>query len=96
MSPASAKHTLLILLIISFAGQHALRAQSTLSWSSIAPGVWSAKVGKPDPFNFYSVSGVPPKTEALQGMQSAAFPLPENEIRASVADGKVYLPLSVG
>jgi len=91
METASAKHTLLLLLIILFACQHTLPAQSKLSWSPIAPGVWSAKVGKPDPFNFYSVSGVPPKTDALQAMQSATFPLPENEIRASVVDGKVYL-----
>ena len=66
-------------------------AQTNLKWNVVAPGVWSAKVGKPDKFNFYTVTGVHPKIDALGAMPSVHFPLPENEIKASVIDGKTYL-----
>ena len=66
-------------------------AQTNLRWNAIAPGVWSAKVGKPDKFNFYTAAGLHPKIEALGAMPWVNFPLPENEIKASVIDGKTYL-----
>lgn len=67
------------------------QAQTKLSWNVIAPGVWSAKVGKPDKLNFYTVAGVQPKVDALKAMQNVNFPLPQNEIKASVIDGKTFL-----
>ncbi|KAA9036543.1 DUF5110 domain-containing protein [Ginsengibacter hankyongi] len=66
-------------------------AQSNLKWNTVAPGVWRATAGKPDKFNFYTVIGVHPKIEALAAMTSVHFPLPENEIKATVIDGKTYL-----
>ena len=66
-------------------------AQTNLSWTPIAPGVWNAIIGKPDKLNFYTVAGVKPKTDALKAMEQVNFPLPPNEIKASVIDGKVYL-----
>ncbi len=66
-------------------------SQANLTWKVIAPGVWSAKAGKPDKLNFYTIAGVQPKIEALGAMPAVNFPLPKNEIRASVIDGKTYL-----
>jgi len=66
-------------------------AQNNILWKVIAPGVWSAKIGKPDKFNFYTAAGVQPKVSALKAMESVKFPIPKNEITASVIDGKTYL-----
>jgi len=68
-----------------------------LTWSKLASGVWIAKAGQPEKVNFTSTSGVAPKLEALNAMQKVDFPLPENEIKAIVFDGKTYLqfPLEV-
>lgn len=68
-----------------------LSAQTNLSFAPIAPGVWKATIGKPDKLNFYTVAGVQPKTDALTAIEQVNFPLPKNEIKASVVDGKVYL-----
>ena len=78
-------YTLAFFLLIESQGQ------TNLSWNVIAPGVWSAKVGKPDKLNFYTVAGVQPKVDALKAMQNVNFPLPQNEIKASVIDGKTFL-----
>ena len=66
-------------------------AQTNLKWETVAPGVWSAKAGVPDKFNFYSVTGLHPKIEALAAMPSINFPIPQDEIKATVIDGKTYL-----
>ncbi len=68
-----------------------LYAQSPITWATIAPGVWSAQVGTPDKLNFYSVTKVQPRTEALKLMPTVTFPLNESEIKTSVVEGKVYL-----
>ena len=66
-------------------------AQAPLQWNQIAAGVWSAKAGTPDKVNFYTVTGVHPKTERLSSMASVEFPLPKDEISAVIRDGKTYL-----
>ncbi|ULQ50710.1 TIM-barrel domain-containing protein [Flavihumibacter fluvii] len=66
-------------------------AQTSLTWNSIAPGIWSAKVGEPDKLNFYTVAGVSPKLDALTAMPSVNFPIPQNEITSEVIDHKTYL-----
>jgi alpha-D-xyloside xylohydrolase len=66
-------------------------AQTNLKWKEVAPGIWSATVGKPDQFNFYTVTGLHPKTQALDAMPQVDFPLPANEIKVSLTDGKTYL-----
>src|SRR5258706_11998504 len=80
-----------ILLAFSFLSSIYSFAQQALSWSLIAPGVWRATAGKPDEFNFYSVTGVHPVLSALKAMPAVNFPLPADEINASVTDGKTYL-----
>jgi alpha-D-xyloside xylohydrolase len=74
----------------------ASQAQTTVSWNPIAPGVWSAKVGNPDKLNFYTVAAVQPKIDALKVMEPVNFPLPQNEIKASIIDGKTYLHFPLG
>ncbi|MEO9005245.1 MAG: ABC transporter substrate-binding protein, partial [Ginsengibacter sp.] len=82
------KRVLFVCFVFSIA---ASSAQINLKWREVAPGIWSATVGKPDKFNFYTVTGLHPKTEALAIMPQVHFPLPENEIKASLVDGKTYL-----
>ncbi len=68
-----------------------VKAQKSLNWKVIAPGIWSAKVGNPDKFNFYTAINVQPKIAALKDMQPVVFPIPQNEIKTSVIEGKTYL-----
>ena len=57
-----------LLLSLFFFSTIIASAQTNLRWNAIAPGVWSAKVGKPDKFNFYTAAGLHPKIEALGAM----------------------------
>jgi alpha-D-xyloside xylohydrolase len=62
-----------------------------LHWIKQSSGVWVARTGKPEAVNFTSVSGVKPKLEAIERMADVEFPLPENEIKTVIFDGKTYL-----
>jgi len=76
-----------------------LHAQDqTLHWIKKSSGVWVAGAGQPEAVNFTSVSGVNPKLNAINAMGDVPFPLSENEIKATVFDGKTYLkfPLDLG
>ena len=76
-----------------------LHAQDqTLHWIKKSSGVWVAGAGQPEAVNFTSVSGVNPKLDAINAMGDVPFPLSENEIKATVFDGKTYLkfPLDLG
>ena len=77
----------LILLLSSAIGI----AQPSIDWKIVAPGIWSAKVGKPDKFNFYTAIETKPRIAALKLMEAVNFPLPKNEIKATIIDGKTYL-----
>lgn len=69
-----------------------------LHWTRKSSGIWAAEAGSPETVNFTSVSQVKPKSEALAAMADIPFPLAENEIKATVFDGKTYLqfPLELG
>lgn len=88
---------LLSSLLLLFPFQILLAQSEILSWTKLASGVWTAKVGRPEKVDFISTSGVNPKLEALNLMQNVDFPLAENEIKATIFDGKTYLqfPLTV-
>ncbi len=66
-------------------------AQTNLSWTQVAPGVWSAKAGQPDHLDFYTVAGVKPRFAAMSAMPAVDFPLPQGEIKVSVQEGKTFL-----
>lgn len=70
----------------------------SLQWTKKSSGVWSSVVGRPEKVNFTTISQVMPKVEALAAMADINFPLAENEIKATVFDGKTYLqfPLDLG
>jgi len=80
-----------LLILFLFLSYNSVIAQPTVAWKVVAPGIWSAKVGKPDPLNFYTAIQTKPRIAALQLMESVKFPLPKNEIKASIIDGKTYL-----
>ena len=79
-----------LLVLFLFLSCNSVFAQPNLAWKSVAPGVWSAKVGKPDPFNFYTAIQTKPRIGALQLMEAVNFPLPKNDIKATIIDGKTY------
>ncbi|MBV5313857.1 MAG: DUF5110 domain-containing protein [Prolixibacteraceae bacterium] len=89
----------LFAVLLFLAVSQILPAQNQeLHWTKTASGVWITKVGQPETVNFTGTSGVNPKLEAINAMNNVDFPLPENEIKATVFDGKTYLqfPLEVG
>jgi alpha-glucosidase (family GH31 glycosyl hydrolase) len=87
---------ILILLVSLFIQTYA--QDVPLHWTKKSAGVWAAEAGQPEKVNLTSVSQVTPKTEALTAMGDLSFPLSENEIKATIFDGKTYLqlPLEVG
>jgi len=88
----------LIYIVLSLFCICQLAAQNQkLTWSKLASGVWVTNAGQPEKVNLTNTSGVAPKLDALNAMQDAEFPIPENEIKAVVFDGKTYLqfPLEV-
>ncbi len=62
-----------------------------VKWTSIAPGVWKAVIGKPEVYNLLTASGAKPNTVALAKLGTAPFPLKINDIAGLVTDGKTSL-----
>lgn len=62
-----------------------------LQWTSIAPGVWKATIGKPEVYNLLTASGAKPNSGALAKLSTASFPLKKNDIAGVVTDGKTSL-----
>lgn len=67
-------------------------------WETVAPGIWKASVGTPQPVTLLSAAGGKPKLEALQKLSNPDFPLNTERISLEVIDGKVHLrfPLERG
>jgi alpha-D-xyloside xylohydrolase len=82
---------ILLITIATFFSMDANSQKASLHWKKMANGVWKAEVGKPELINFLTISGVPPKTAAINNMPLATFPIIENEIKVEVYDGKTYL-----
>ncbi|GAB3919536.1 glycoside hydrolase family 31 protein [Mucilaginibacter boryungensis] len=80
------KYILLLFIVCCTAAS----AQSIV-WTQVQPGVWKGIVGKPEAFNLLSAAGATPYTAGLQQMGKAAFPLAQQDIAVTVADGKTYL-----
>jgi alpha-glucosidase (family GH31 glycosyl hydrolase) len=62
-----------------------------MRFAQVAPGIWKATAGTPEDLTLLTAAGVAPKVHALEAMPAAAFPLPDGEIHARVAHGKVAL-----
>lgn len=82
---------LCFIIIVQFFSIDANSQTATVHWQKIANGVWKAKVGKPEATNLLTISGLLPKTMAINNMPLANFPIQENEIKVEVYDGKTYL-----
>jgi len=80
----------LFAVFLLFVSANAATAQS-ITWSEIEPGVWKGIAGKPEIYNLLTASGATPYESGLQQMGQAAFPLPQQEIAAILADGKTSL-----
>ena len=66
-------------------------AVTSLQWKEVEPGIWKGTIGHPEAYNLLTASGARAATSALQKMGNAAFPLPQQDIAATVVDGKTYL-----
>jgi alpha-D-xyloside xylohydrolase len=73
-----------VLLICSCA------VMAQLSWKEIFPGVWKGTVGAPEAYDLLKASGAEP-VAALSKMSATVFPLSQNDISATVTDGKTWL-----
>ena len=62
-----------------------------ISWRQVEPGVWKGVAGKPENYDLLKASGAKPRKDALKKMGESPFPLLQNEIVATVKDGKTYL-----
>lgn len=62
-----------------------------LTWQQVAPGVWKGVAGQPEKYDLVKASGSTPSLAALQKMGEASFPLKQEEIQATLTDGKTYL-----
>lgn len=81
-------------LILLFVGCQNKKNESVTKnpvWKSEYAGIWQSAIGQPGKINLLNVAGAQPKTEALEKLGKANFPLNENEIKAEVRGGKTYL-----
>ena len=60
-------------------------------WQEIAPGIWKAVAGAPEPFDLLKAAGVTPRMEGLQKLGTQPFPMDREKINAEIADGKTLL-----
>src|SRR4051812_33653796 len=66
-------------------------APASPQWQQVAPGVWKATIGQAESFTLLNAAGIEPRTEALQAMPAAAFPIDQSEVEARVINGKTML-----
>jgi len=62
-----------------------------VKWTTVAPGVWKAVIGKPELYNLLTASGAKPNTVALAKLGAAPFPLKISDIAGVITDGKTSL-----
>jgi alpha-glucosidase (family GH31 glycosyl hydrolase) len=80
----------LLLHALLLTTSHQLMAQNP-TWSVVAPGVWKAVIGKPEPYNLLTASGAKPYIAGLVKMGSETFPFHQADVAATINDGKTYL-----
>lgn len=68
---------------------------ASIVWDEVAPGVWRATIGEPEPFTPRAVVGCEPALAGLSELPRAPFPLPPDSVSAEVGPRRmvVYLPL---
>ncbi len=88
--------TLLALVLAPHAGLAAGPTDLPLKWDLVAPGVWRAAAGTPEPVSLLDAAGIRPRIDGLARMPAADFPLQRSEIHASRQDGKLVLRFPLG
>jgi alpha-glucosidase (family GH31 glycosyl hydrolase) len=81
------RNTLILLL---FSCISVTQAQN-ITWDKVAPGVWKGTVGNAEEYNLLTVSGIKPKLDAIKNMSDPEFPIVQEQVKATLADGKTYL-----
>jgi alpha-D-xyloside xylohydrolase len=67
------------------------RPDSPMTWTEVAPGVWKGIAGTPESYDLLKASGAVTNKDALTKMAAVNFPLSQNDITATISDGKTYL-----
>jgi alpha-glucosidase (family GH31 glycosyl hydrolase) len=84
------KYSRILLIVIgiffTFTG-----SSQDIVWNEVAPGVWKGIVGQPEPYDLLKAAGSSPARDGLTKMGIATFPLPVEEIKGSINDGKISL-----
>lgn len=62
-----------------------------ISWSEVMPGVWKGVVGTPEAYDLLKAAGTSPNIQALTKLGKANFPFVQQNIVASLRDGKTQL-----
>lgn len=62
-----------------------------ISWTEIEPGIWKGVAGKREAYDLLTASGAKAYEAGLRQLGKAGFPLPQQEITATTADGKTFL-----
>lgn len=61
------------------------------TWTEVAPGIWKARIGKPEAYDLLTAAAVSPDKKGLAALGKATFPLNKADVKATAADGKTYL-----
>lgn len=84
----------LFIFIVMVAAAVLVRAQeAALNWQPVAPGVWSARIGKPEAVDLLKTAGIQPKVDALDKLGKPALPAPLKASVARLANGQTHLRL---
>jgi alpha-glucosidase (family GH31 glycosyl hydrolase) len=80
---------LLLSVATALRAQPALPALLSVTWDTVAAGVWRARVGVLNSASLLAAAGVQPRRQALREMAAVKFPLDSQSIQATAFDGKV-------
>lgn len=75
-----------------------LSVPAQVIWQQVEPGVWKGNIGRPEAYSLLGVTGVPPKSAALEKMPFADFPALGSEVIGTVSGNNTSLriPLEKG
>ena len=80
------------LLLTATIGAFGLAQETRVDWKTVAPGIWSARVGTPETVDLLKTAGAKPKTAALAKLGGpAAFPALMRKSAAHLRHGQTYL-----
>src|SRR3954469_21611895 len=80
-----------IFLFLLLAFVHIRVSGQAISWMQVAPGIWKGVAGTPEAYDLLAAAGSTPNVQALSKLGAPAFPLDQEKIVATLADGKTYL-----